>query len=512
VDTDVIIIGCGPSGGALAGLLGQRGVRVTVLEKSNDVFSQPRAAHVDHTGLRTIQELGFLESVLPAMIRNKSLDLVNHEHELLMRLPAGQQSVSGLPTSVYFYQPDIDRQLRATVSAIAGVDVKLGHEMLEFSQDVHGVTVRLKNNARGEYSDLRGKWLVGCDGSWSPVREAIGSKLASLGFDERWLVLDLKLRGSHKGLPIDRVVQVCDPERPHLTTPISANRQRFEFMLLPADSPEAIAGPESVASLLESWLPVGSYSIERSAIYTFHGLIAEGWRAGKVMIAGDAAHQMPPFLGQGMCSGLRDATNLAWKLAAVIHNRAPESILDTYESERSPHVRRIIEAAIEFGRLVCITDRAQAAARDKRFLVDKSVPESIANFALPKLAEGPLIGTGGGALFIQPVINGRHLDDIVGHRFLVVACTIGHLGGSAAWWRKEMGALMILLDADPNEALQRWMNRFGASVAVIRPDRYVLATGENLDEITQMVASRLNTASANHSTVDAAPAFIDVLN
>jgi 3-(3-hydroxy-phenyl)propionate hydroxylase len=490
MDADVIVVGCGPCGATLAGLLGQRGVRVLVIEKSRDVFAQPRAAHIDHTGLRTIQQFGFLEAVLPAMIHNQSLDLVNHAHELLMRLPAGQKSVSNLPTSVYFYQPELDRQLRAAISAIATVDVRLGHEWVSLSQNSDCVDVRFKD-AGGNLATARARWLVGCDGSWSPVRESIGCKLDSLGFDERWLVLDLRLYGTHRLLPSDRAVQVCDPKRPHLTMPISENRQRFEFMLLPGDDADAIALPKSTSGLLASWLQPDTYTVERSAIYTFHGLIADGWRSGRVLIAGDAAHQMPPFLGQGMCSGLRDAANLSWKLAAVIRDGAPESILDTYEAERSPHVRQIIEAAIEFGRLVCITDPAEAAIRDERFLIDKTIPESIANFSLPRLIDGPLVGPGGGALFVQPEIDGRRLDDVVRGRFLVVSRTMRELGQSRSWWEDTMGAAVIVLETHPSEDISRWMLRFKAGVAVVRPDRYVLATGSDLDAITRMAAPQL---------------------
>jgi 3-(3-hydroxy-phenyl)propionate hydroxylase len=292
-------------------------------------------------------------------------------------------------------------------------------------------------------------------------------------------------------LPTDRVLQVCDPARPHLTTPISANRQRFEFMLMPGDDPETIAGSESVATLLSPWLGTTPYSLERSAIYTFHGLIAQAWRKGRVMIAGDAAHQMPPFLGQGMCSGLRDATNLAWKLAAVLQHGADPDILDSYQSERSPHVQRIIEAAIGFGELVCMTDPDEASERDRELLIEGRTPELLSKFGLPKLTPGPLVRQGGGALFIQPTKDGQRLDDLVGSRFLVVARRQSDLGSSGGWWRDVAGAHTIVLEEQPNEALGLWLKRFGADVAVVRPDRYVLGSGSDLDQITGDVAGLL---------------------
>jgi 3-(3-hydroxy-phenyl)propionate hydroxylase len=485
VEPEVIIIGAGPCGAVLAGLLGKRGVSVTIIDSSLDVFPQPRAAHIDHTGLRTLQELGVLAAVLPTTVSNKSLDLVNHDHEILMRLPVGQRSVSGLPSSVYFYQPDLDRRLRSTMASMPGVDFRQGHEMLTFFQDDRGVSVTVLGP--GGVYEVRGQWLIGCDGSRSLVRAKSGIELRNLGFDERWLVLDVKLRGPREGVPKDRVVQVCDPRRPHLTTPISADRQRFEFMVMPQDDPAYIASQPNTDALLSSWLTPKSYIVERSAIYRFHGLIAQGWRSGRVLIAGDAAHQMPPFLGQGMCSGLRDATNLSWKLTSVIRSRAPQSLLDTYESERSPHVRTIVEAAIEFGRVVCVTDPEMAAARDKQFLVDKQIPDSMINFGLPRLTEGRLVCKGGGSLFIQPVIEGGRLDDIIGSKFLIVARTEADLGHSRDWWESRLGARIWVLDSIPNQELERWLTRANANVAVVRPDRYVMAAGESLDPITKRV-------------------------
>lgn len=483
MNADVIIVGLGPTGAALAGLLAKRGVRVLGVEKSHDVFPQPRAAHIDHTGLRTVQELGCLDAVLPPMIRNKSLDLVNAEHELLSRLDASQSSVSGLPTSVYFYQPHFDRVLRDTVSAMPGVETRFGEEMVGFTQGADGVKVRTAASD-GRETTYRARWLVGCDGAWSPVREAMGSQLESLDFDERWLVLDLIIKGDVEELPIDRVVQVCDPARPHLTTPISKGRQRFEFMLLEGEDPDVVQQPDSIARLLSSWMTPENYEIERRAIYTFHGLVARNWRAGRVLIGGDAAHQMPPFLGQGMCSGLRDAANLAWKLAGVINETLPEWVLDTYEPERSPHVKKITEAAIGFGRLVCMTDPQEAAARDRRLLASGQDASEQAAFQLPRLAPGPLVLEGGGGMFIQPEHDGSMLDDVVGTGFLVLARHQSALGHSAAWWKERLGATVLALDVIENAALLAWMDRFSIDVAVIRPDRYVLVTGKSLNEIT----------------------------
>jgi 3-(3-hydroxy-phenyl)propionate hydroxylase len=482
LDVEVVIVGFGPVGATLAGLLGRRGVRVIVVERDLDIFPLPRAAHIDHTGLRTIQELGCLDAALPGMVRNQSLDLINAEHELLVRVAADQQSISNLPLSMYFYQPDFDRRLRETAGRFASVDIRLGVQMTGLEQDDSGVVLHVRD-LDGKADKIRAAWAVGCDGSWSPVREAIGVTLDNLGFDEQWLVLDLLLTGSHEGLPLDRVLQVCDPARPHLSTPISESRQRFEFMLLPGEDPEAMKQASAIQPLLMPWLPPDRYEISRATVYTFHGLVAHSWRQGRVLIAGDAAHQMPPFLGQGMCSGIRDATNLAWKLDQVIKHNAPMALLDSYETERSPHVREVVEAAIAFGRVVCETNPERAQERDRRFLAPDGSGTDLLSFRLPRLNQGPLVLEGGGGLFPQPMMNGILLDDVVGQRFFILSRTPSGLGSTMDWWLNHMNAYVASPDEAKHPALLAWLDRNQTDVVVVRPDRYVLGIGKTLGDM-----------------------------
>ncbi len=488
---DVAIIGLGPVGAALAGLLGKRGLRVVAIEKDPRIFQLPRAAHVDHTGLRTIQEIGCLDTMLPTLVRNRRLDLLNARHEVLLSIPADQPSVSGLPTSVYFYQPEFDTILREKAASYATVDVRLGTEMTGLDQDDTGVSIRTRDSD-GVETAFRASRVVGCDGAWSPVREAMGITLENLDFDEKWLVLDLKLTRDVPGLPVDFAIEVCDPSRPYLSTPLAPGRQRFEFMMLPGEDPEHVRQAHVVGRLLANWLPDGSYEIQRSAVYTFHGLLARQWRKGRVMVAGDAAHQTPPFLGQGMCAGIRDAANLAWKLERVILNGAPEALLDTYQSERSPHARKVIEAAIRIGKVICETDPAKAAERDEALLAGDQDTRRRLAFALPSLEPGPIVLSGAGQIFVQPMVRDRLLDDIVGSRFFVLARTHASLGTSFHWWKDEMKALVATLDEfDEVPALGAWLDKRQADVIVVRPDRYVLGAARTLDDITPIVAPLL---------------------
>jgi 3-(3-hydroxy-phenyl)propionate hydroxylase len=499
MDADVAVIGFGPVGAVTAGLLGKHGLRVLVIEKDEAVFPLPRAAHVDHTGLRTIQELGCLDELLPKMIRNKRLDLVDADRRILARIPADQESVSGLPTSVYFYQPEFDAALRRAASALANVDVRLNAELTGLAPQADHVVVHFRMPL-GREETARVSWVAGCDGAWSPVRDLMNIKLTSMNFDEQWLVLDLRIDSPQSSLPADHVVEVCDPARPYLSTPISANRQRFEFMLLPGENPDEMKQPDVIRNLLKSWIPASSYEIERAAVYTFHGLVAERWRDGRVFIAGDAAHQTPPFLGQGMCAGIRDAANLTWKLAHVIKRGAPCDLLDTYAIERRPHATHVIKAAIRIGKLICELDPQKAAERNRLLRANNSQMRKDLSFALPRLEPGPLILEGGGSLFVQPLIDGHRFDDIIGARFLVLARSAASLGGAADWWADALGAHIAKLQDFDDAALNQWFARHKAEVVVVRPDRYVLGTANNLDQITGAVQPLLGDGRYRKST------------
>jgi 3-(3-hydroxy-phenyl)propionate hydroxylase len=492
---DVAVVGLGPVGATVAALLAQRGRSVAVIERDRDVFPLPRAAHIDHQGLRTLQELGLLDELLPQMLENPGVEFVTADRRLLMRIRGDQGSVSGLPASMYFHQPGFDRALRARVASLPGTTTLLGTTAVDIEPGEGSVTVHLEADGRRR-PPVTASWLIGCDGASSFVRSAVGIELEDLDFDGPWLVVDLVLHGD-PGLPAASL-NVCDPARPMTLIPIPDGRYRFELMLLPGEDPEAMSRPARVMELLAAWLPPGSASVERSAIYEFHGLLAPAWRRGRVLLAGDAAHQMPPFLGQGMCSGLRDAANLAWKLDHVLARGGPEALLDTYTSERRPHVRSIVEAAIRLGRITCTLDPELAAERHARILADPRPPTQRADFRLPSLLPGPLVLEGGGDLFVQPTLtDGRRLDDAVGQRWLVLGSDEAVLRGSRTWWQ-SLGALVTTVGAigDADGKLARWLERRSADVVVVRPDRYALVANRDLDAATAAVRPLLAAARA----------------
>ena len=333
----------------LAALLGARGVRVVVLEREAAPHGTPRAAHLDGEALRVLDAAS-----VPTVGLGRPLDgfdLVDRRGRLLLRGRPAQAPPPGFPAGVLIYQPDVERAVRQRLAELPSVDVRLGHAVETVSDGGGAVTVR--GTGPGGAFSVSGTLAVGCDGASSRVREAAGVALAGGGFEQAWLVVDAVLpRPALDRLP-DRLLQIADPARPSTYVPFPDPRRRWEFKLCPGEDADALRRPESVRALLAPHLDPAAVEIERAAVYTFHDLVAERWRAGRLVLAGDAAHQMPPFLGQGLGAGLRDAWALAPLLAAIAGGAAPDT-LDAYEAERRPHVEATVRQAVRLGRLVTL--------------------------------------------------------------------------------------------------------------------------------------------------------------
>ncbi|MFM7536092.1 MAG: bifunctional 3-(3-hydroxy-phenyl)propionate/3-hydroxycinnamic acid hydroxylase [Acidimicrobiales bacterium] len=475
-EPDVIVVGFGPVGATLTGLLARAGCSVLALERDTGLYPLPRAAHLDGEGMRVLQSVGCADEIAPALRANDGMDFVAADGTLLLQMRSDRRTAAGWPSSNLFHQPGLEGPLRATVAALPGVEVRLGVEVTAVVD--RGDHVEVTAGGRIE----RAGWVIGVDGARSFVRRVVPGldEHNDAGFEEPWLVVDLVLGAEAPPLP-DHAVQLCDPARPATLVPMPAPRHRVEVMLLPGDDPTAIAAPARVTELLTRWLPEGSYAVERAAVYTFHGLVGRRWRSGRVLLAGDACHQMPPFLGQGMCSGLRDAANLAWKLAAVAHGDAPDALLDTYQAERAPQVQGIVDAAVGFGRIICTTDAAVAAQRDASFT--ERGPRTQTSAPMPALALGPLVLAGGGRPVPQAMLAAGRLDDVVGPRWAVLHR--GPIEGAAAAFWHHRGA--VFLDAADEPSLVEVLDALHADVIVVRPDRYVLGAGADLIGLTDPV-------------------------
>ena len=467
MDADVLIIGAGPTGVALGIALAQHGVSVILADKADGIYPLPRAAHIDHETMRILQALGVGDAVFAKSRPSSGYDFLTAKREVLLRFASDPvTSPSGWPMANMIHQPSVEAILRDRLAALPGTQLRQGLAFAGFTQDGEGVTASFEDG-----TSLRARYLVGADGASSPVRAAAGGGLDDLAFDEPWLVFDVLVHDATR-LP-DINLQICDPERPTTCVLMAPGRHRWEFMLKPGETPESISTPESIAALLKPWNVDGAVTPERNAVYRFHALIAKAWRTGRVLLAGDAAHQMPPFAGQGLCSGLRDAANLGWKLAGVIKGEAQATLLDTYQAEREPHVRAIIDMALMMGRTVCITDPAAAAARDAAMLAARAAEAGTGGggggIGWPPFSAGCILAgsPGAGELFPQPWRDGQRLDDVLGAGPWLIA--------------REAAADAVALDnarLTPFRAdLTRWLNQRSADAVLVRADRTVFGTG-----------------------------------
>jgi len=423
---DVAIIGCGPVGALAANLLGRSGLCVVVLEKERDLHPLPRAVHLDHEMMRLFQSAGVLDRVLPDMRDTDGHLHIGADGGVIRYMgTVGKPRPFGWSNDYFFYQPELEAHLRAGFADMAHVDLRLGAEFTGLDQVGDQVTVRFVQD--GAAAEVSARWVIACDGSRSPVRKALGVVLDDLNFDEPWLVVDAEVEGPVSFPPIGGVpagadlqrlsVMMCDPKRPATIVPGRGNHRRWEFMLLPGESENDITQPGMVAGLVEAWMAGVPHRIIRASTYHFHGLVAEQWQVGNVFLAGDAAHQTPPFFGQGMCHGLRDVSNLAWKMAAVAKGGANPALMASYQPERDPHVRSVIGAAVAAGRYICELDPAKAAARDAdlRAAAASGKSETAADL-IPAISTGVVFAgaPSAGERFIQPMTSQGLLDDVTG--------------------------------------------------------------------------------------------------
>lgn len=484
---DVAIIGYGPAGATLANLLGQAGLSVLVLEKEAAIYPLPRAIHFDGEVMRIFQSVG-LRPAVEAISRPglKGMHFVNAKGETLMiRGGTAAQGPHGCASNHYFHQPELEHVLRDGAGRFANVAVRLRHEVTQITEASDHVNLIVADLQAASSSQVQARYVVGCDGARSTVRKVLGSSMLDLGLRQPWLVFDVLLKENAPALP-EHTVQFCDPARPMTWCNVTGKRRRWEIMLMPGDDPAQLVQPDTLWQLVSRWMTPEQADIERAAIYTFHSLIAQGWRKGRLMLAGDSAHQTPPFLGQGMCAALRDVSNLAWKLEAVVRGRASETLLDTYESERSPHVHAFIELAVKLGDIIQATDPDKARERDARF--QAGGPE-IFEFPSPRLGPGLLHGDSPavGQPFPQPVLaDGQLLDAHIGNRFAVIGRPVllqAVSDDTKALWQR--GGVVVMPTQEP--ALLAWLDNLDVGAAMLRPDRYVMglaATPGELDAVT----------------------------
>lgn len=479
-EPDVVVVGAGPTGVTAAILLAQAGVRTQVLDRWSEVFGQPRAVHLDDEVYRILAGLGVADAFATITIPGAGLRLLSPEHRTLAQFDrTGPRTAHGYPQANMFDQPDLETLLRARMHELELVSFRGQVEVTDVRDQGGRVEVEYVDQSTGETEVVRSRFVLGCDGANSLIRRRIGTTMVDLGFPEqRWLVVDIATSRDlgHWG----GVHQVCHSRRAATYMRIGPTRHRWEFQLLPGESASAFQSLDELAPLLAPWeTETRDLEIVRVAEYTFRAQLADRWRRGNVFLLGDAAHLTPPFIGQGMGAGLRDAANLSWKIAAVLDCTLPAEVLDSYELERRPHARSLIELAVTVGR--CMTAGGRTGDRLRRFLVPliahlPGVRGRVLDSATPALTASVLNdrrrrGRAGTLCPNVVLTSGSRYDVVVGARFGLVAHA---RPAPAVLERLSALGIPVVTTADAPD-LADWLGSDEA--ALVRPDRTVLAAG-----------------------------------
>ncbi|MBF2714119.1 bifunctional 3-(3-hydroxy-phenyl)propionate/3-hydroxycinnamic acid hydroxylase [Agrobacterium vitis] len=496
---DVAIVGYGPVGATMANLLGKAGLSVLVLEREAGSNSLPRAVSFDLEIMRVFRSLGLADAIETiARPSTQGTHFINAQGETLLKRRG---------SNWLFHQPHLEAELRHGVDRYSTITVLQQHEVIAIEPEGAYALLRAKDLIGDKEQEFRARFVVGCDGARSFVRRQIGSAMEDLGSHQPWLVVDLLMdlnSSKARNLP-EYSIQWCDPQRPMTFFWVGDNRRRWEIMLMPTDDPERMTDPSVFWPLLSRWIGPNDANIERSAVYTFHSLIAEGWRHGALLLAGDSCHQTPPFLGQGLCAGIRDAVNLAWKLDAVIRGGADPGILDTYECERRPHARTFIELAVHLGSIIQTTDKQAATERDHRLAIDA---DNVFEYPRPQLGQG--IWDQGpapnGRLFPETRLrDGRFLEERIGGRFAVLgdASQLELVDPSIRGIWEDLSAIMIDdLSAELIATLADW----NVKAVILRPDGYVFGVADDsagLSKLTLQLARQLQIPLSDDTFQDA---------
>jgi 3-(3-hydroxy-phenyl)propionate hydroxylase len=504
-EADVVIIGAGPVGLTLANVLGLQGVRTLVVEERSTLIDYPRGVGLDDEALRTFQSIGLVDAVLPHTVPNQILRFFDGKRRLLAEM-APPDARFGWPKRNGFVQPMVDAELLTGLERFDHVNVAWDRRMQSCTEVPDGVRVELSDG-----STVAARYVVGCDGGRSATRHLMGVPFEGTTSPTRWLVIDVA--NDPLGHPNSEVG--ADPQRPYASISIAHGIRRFEFMIHADESDEQVEEPAFINRMLGAFVPHPErVDVIRHRVYTHHSRIAGAFRQGRLMLAGDAAHLMPVWQGQGYNSGIRDAANLGWKLAAVVNGHADDALLDTYDVERRKHARAMIDLSTMVGRVISPTNRRVATLRDKVIRAASVVP-TLKRYVLemrfkpmPRYEQGAVFHeeprsetSPTGTLFIQPRVDTRDqqnvlLDDALGTGFTVLCWNNNPralLGDGAFEQWKALGATFVaarpqtqlhwtghdhpdvVIVGDRSGALKSWFDVHAESVLFLRPDRCIAA-------------------------------------
>lgn len=549
--TAVLVVGAGPTGLTLANILGQQGIDTIVIDRKPSTVAEPRAVSIDDESLRTMQAIGLADAVLKDVVAGYGVHYLTRPGGRCFAKVEPNASEYGYPRRNAFRQPLFEATLREGLQRFASVRVLFEHTLQSLTQDEQGV------HAVVEGPDgvvvIEAAYAVGSDGGRSFVRPSIGATLVGSSFKARWLVVDTE----NDIDPFWQTRAYCDPSRPIVEVPGPHHTRRFEFLLKPSETDDEILRPERITELLRPFLGERPAQVVRKTVYTFHARVADRWRVGRIFLAGDAAHLTPPYAGQGMNSGVRDAHNLGWKLAAVLHRKLSPAALDSYEAERRDHAWALIRLALNLGMVMAPRNRVVAWAWTAFFSATALVPP-VRDYFLqmkfkpkPRFHEGLLVTSEAdtsdlvGTMLPQPTVrtvDGRTvpLDEITGHGFAQIALGADAMvtgkdldDATRAMWSSLETRRVVLLPAADAQAMQdalergyipvvlaaesmpRTLGALAGKVVVVRPDRYVAGVfGRNdASAWANVFRLRLGIDAAGADQADAAPAISNsVLN
>ena len=474
IEYDIIVVGLGPTGGTLANLLALNDLSVLVLEKEASIYNLPRAVHFDDEIMRVFNTVGIRNKLSKKLIINKGTKFVDQNENLILDWPRPKViTENGFYPSYRFHQPDLERCLRSTLKKFKKVSIKQNANVEKIISKKEFVEVSyMDTNSKKKYQ-LKAKYIVGCDGGRSFVRQHINSDMEDLGFKQKWVVIDVILKSLNNSLP-DRTIQYCNSDRPATYCRNVGRRRRWEVALKDDENFKTFFEEKNLWNFLSQWIKKDEVVIERKAIYTFESAIAEKWKHERIFLAGDAAHLTPPFMGQGMCAGIRDVSNLAWKLSSSCRFGHNENLLQSYQTERAPNVRDYINTTMKMGELLNAIGNANVS--DTVFMQ----PDGSIKMDTIK----PSLGNGLGAKEdinkgkTFPLIkleDGSYFDNLFQGNAILLA------DKEIIQKLKSININIPILSLTNFPELIKVLKKFKTKGLIIRPDRFILASTDKIN-------------------------------
>ena len=479
IDYDVIIVGLGPTGGVLANLIAKHNLSIKILEKENQLYNLPRAVHFDDEVMRVFETIGISKKFLKQTIINKGTRFIDENNNLLLDWPRPKViTENGWYPSYRFHQPDLERNLRKKLSNFKKVSISQNSDVFNIENKKDHVEVTYKNLKTEKKNILKSKYLIGCDGGRSFVREVIDAGMDDLGFEQKWAVIDVLLKTKNVELP-DRTIQYCSSSRPATYCRNVGRRRRWEIALKDEKDEKQFLMDENLWKFLNRWVSKEDIQIERKAVYTFQSAIAKKWQKGRIFLAGDAAHLSPPFMGQGMCAGIRDASNLAWKIAFCCQTEHNIKLLKSYQSERYKNVKEYILTTMNMGKLLNEIGGTNVSKTVKNTEDGSKTMSTIKPGLGPGL--GSLKDQNRGKIFPNMKFNKNKIIDEFYDKNIIL------------FSKKNFNQnILPNISGDKFKDLIGVLKKFNSEALIVRPDRYILSSTNEKNNINDFVEKTLS--------------------